>query len=65
MKDMKIGDIIRIFNQYHNCWYYYLVIEYDCKTTDFELKEMSDGAYRYTFNPVKQIHSKWEIVSNV
>jgi len=60
----QIGDIIRVFNQYNKCWSYYLVIEYDSKTTDFELKEMSGEAYRQTFNPVKQILARWEIVTD-
>ncbi len=66
MKDMKIGDIIRVYVQYTKEWEYYLVIGCEENTTNFKIKElMNDNPFTLTLNPVTQIHSRWEIVTNV
>ena len=66
MKNMKVGDIIRIYVQYTKEWEYFLVIGCEENTTNFKIKEFNDSRpFTFTLNPVTQIHSKWEIVSNV
>ncbi len=65
MKNMKIGDIIRIYVQYTKEWEYFLVIGCEENTTNFKIKEFNDSPFTFTLNPVTQIHSKWEIVTNV
>jgi len=65
MTDMKIGDIIRVYVQYTKEWEYFLVVGCDNNTTNFHIKELNDKPFTFTFNPVTQIHSRWEIVSNV
>jgi len=64
MMEMKIGDIIRIYVQYTKEWEYFLVIGCEENTTNFKIKELNDSPFTFTFNPVTQIHSRWEIVTN-
>jgi hypothetical protein len=66
MTEMKIGDIVRFYVQYTKEWEYFLVIGCEQNTTNFKIKELNEkNPFTFTFNPVTQIHSKWEIVSNV
>jgi len=65
MMEMKIGDIIRVYVQYTKEWRYFLVVDCEDNTTNFEIIELNSDPFTFTFNPVTQIHSRWEIVSNV
>ena len=63
MMEMKIGDIIRIYVQYTKEWRYFLVVGCEDNTTNFEVKELDkEPSFTFTFNPVTQIYSRWEIL---
>lgn len=63
MMEMKIGDIIRVYVQYTKEWRYFLVVGCEDNTTNFEVKELDkESSFTFTFNPVTQIYSRWEIV---